>query len=328
MRRVGDLYERIIEFGNLRLAARKALRGKKGKPRVAKFYFNLENELLDLQRELKEKTYRPRPLRRFQVREPKVREISAADFRDRVVHHAICNIVEPVLERRFIYHSYACRKGKGTHRAVDRAQQFSQKSNFFLKCDVRKFFDSVDHDILKVMLRRVFKDKELLWLLDTIIDSPGERKGLPIGNLTSQNFANLYLDILDHFIKDEIGVKGYIRYMDDFVLFHNSKEQLHRWHADIGVFLNKVLNLQLKEEATVLAPVSEGVPFLGFRIFPNLIRIKHQNKRRMVRNVKEKRHQYESGNLPESKYCQSLSSFAGHLKHANTYNLRRKIFVG
>ncbi len=329
MRRYGNLFEKVVSFENLLAAAKKAFRGKKDKARVARFYFDMETELLRIQEELLTGIYKPRPLRIFQIREPKVREIGASDFRDRVVHHALCNIIEPILERSFIHHSYACRTGKGTHSAVKQAQIFSRRYSYYLKCDIKKYFASIDHDILKESLARKFKDKKLIWLLNTIIDSaqsdqPG--KGVPIGSLTSQHFANLYLDRLDHYIKDSLRVKGYLRYMDDFILFGDEKAELHLLHSSIRAFLRDELELELKEKATIIAPVDEGVPFLGFRIYLNLVRLKHENKKRALNTLKSRSTAFKAGKISEEKYSQSLMSITEHLKIGNTYNLRKDIF--
>jgi len=329
VKRIGNLFWKIVEFENLWEAARKALRGKKNKHSVACFYFDLEKELLSIQDELKNKTYRPRPLRFFTITDPKERTIGASDFRDRVVHHAIFNALEPIFEKSFIDHSYACRKGKGTHRAIAQAQRYCQKFTVYLKMDIQKYFENIDHDILNHMLERKFKDPELLWLLTIIIENSGEentKKGIPIGSLTSQHFANLYLDSLDHYIKDELGVNGYVRYMDDFILFAHKKTDIHRWHSNVCEFLNEKLNLTVKEAATVIAPVSQGLSFLGFRIFPRLIRIRHENKKRAIRKLKARTKEYQEGLIGEEKFLQSLRSITEHLKTGNTHHLRRVIF--
>jgi retron-type reverse transcriptase len=209
----------------------------------------MENELLRIREELRNKTYKPKPLRIFRIREPKVREIGASDFRDRVVHHAVCNVIEPILERGYIHHSYACRVGKGTHRAVRQAQIFGRKNRYYLKCDIKHYFASIDRDILKEIIVRKLKDPDLIWLLNTIIDrAPSDQpeKGIPIGSLTSQHFANLYLDRLDHYIKDYLRVKSYLRYMDDFILFCDEKTDLHSLHISIRNFLHDELELELK----------------------------------------------------------------------------------
>ena len=164
-----------------------------------------------------------------------------------MVHHAICNIIEPILEQSFIHHSYACRVGKGTHSAVRQAQKFSGKYDYYLKCDIKKYFASIDHIVLQEILARKFKDPDLIWLLNTIIDGAESNQpgyGIPIGSLTSQHFANLYLDRLDHFVKDTLRVKGYLRYMDDFLLFSDDKAILHVYHSYLKTFLHDKLKLE------------------------------------------------------------------------------------
>ena len=197
MKRHGNLFERIVTFDNLLLASQRAMRGKKNKNSAASFCFNLENEILTLKEELDASTYLPRPYTQFEIREPKVRKICSSDFRDRVVHHAVCNLIEPIFERRAVFDSYACRNKKGSHLGVVRCQMFARKFQYYLKCDIRKYFESMDHVVLKNLLCRLFKDQRLLKLLDLIIDHavPGNMpgKGVPIGNLTSQHFANFYL---------------------------------------------------------------------------------------------------------------------------------------
>jgi len=231
VKREQELFEQIACFKNLLFASKKAFRRKQNKGVVQEFCFDLEYELLGLKQELTQGTYKPRSYRTFEVREPKVRKICSSHFRDRVVHHAICNILEPIFEKRLISDTYACRVGRGLHVAVKRCQFFTTKNTYFLKCDIRKFFETIDHGVLKILLRRLIKDKRVLSLLDQVIDHavPGYEisKGLPIGNLTSQHFANLYLGELDHFLKDRLRVKSYLRYMDDFFLFSQDKESLH-----------------------------------------------------------------------------------------------------
>jgi len=217
----------MISFESLLEVAAKAQRGKRFRPAVARFHFTLERELLVLQAELASKTYRPGPYRSFYIYEPKQRLISAAPYRDRVVHHALTGVLEPIFERSFVFDSYACRKGKGTHAAVARCRNHARRFRYVLKADIRKFFPSVDHDILKHLIAGKIKDPNVLWLMGLILDhsnpqepllqwfpeddlfTPAERRrGFPIGNQTSQFFANVYLDPLDHFVKDRLGVDG------------------------------------------------------------------------------------------------------------------------
>jgi retron-type reverse transcriptase len=327
MKRYGNLFQKIVSFDNLIKAAYRAFRGKKHKTVVRWFYFYYEYQLLRLKRELTSRTYLPRPLQHFLIRDPKLRLISAPAFRDRVLHHAICNIIEPILEKGYIDHSYACRVGKGTHRTIKQVKGYCQKYGYFLKCDIKKYFQSIDHKVLKKLLDNKFKDPRLKWLLDTIIDSSNDTvKGIPIGSLTSQHFANFYLNQLDHYIKDELAVKGYLRYMDDFLLFGNDKVELHVLKAKIEIFLNRHLQLQLKEKATIIAPVYVGIPFLGFRVFPGYIRLKQENKRRSLKKFKRRVKEFREGIISEGKYAQSLMSINEYFKIGKTYHLRRNVY--
>jgi retron-type reverse transcriptase len=327
MKRQTDLFERITCFHNLLVAAHKAARGKRDKPSVARFEFYLEQELLALQEELHNRSYRPGAFFTFEVCDPKRRRICAAPFRDRVVHHAVCNVLEPFFEQRLIFDSYACRLGKGVHAAIARAQQFASRYRYFLKCDVRKYFESVDHAVLQTLLARLFKDAPLLALLNRIIEhappdaEPG--KGLPIGNLTSQHFANLYLGELDHYLKDRLRVGGYLRYMDDLLLFADDKPTLHQWLAELRQFLQGNLRLQLKDKATLLAPVTEGIPFLGLRIYPGVLRLNQRTLRRFRRQVRGRERAYQAGRLSLDDLTQAIASLFAHVAHADTLPLRR-----
>jgi retron-type reverse transcriptase len=330
MRRRGHLFEQIATFDNLLVAAAKALRGKKDRLPVADFYFHLETELLRLEEELQTDAYTPRPYRTFMVYEPKPRRICAAHIRDRVVHHAICNVLEPLFEAFFISDSFACRQDKGTHRAIRKAQDCSRRNRFFLKFDVRRFFESVDHQRLKELLERRIKDRRLLAFLGGIIHHPipdaKPGKGLPIGNLTSQHFANFYLGHLDHFAKDQLGIRHYLRYMDDVLVFGDDKAALHQHCAQIRTFLKDRLSLELKEERLLLAPIFQGVPFLGVRVYPGMIRLRRAGWTRFKRKVREREQAYRTGQLDERGLVQSVQSLLGHLQHASTGRLRRVFF--
>ena len=329
MKRQAGLFARITPFANLLLAARKAAQGKRDKPSVARFEFHLEQELLLLQQELHQLSYQPGHFFTFEIRDPKRRRICAAPYRDRVVHHALCNVLEPVFERRLIFDTYACRPGKGTHAAIDRAQQFARRYRYFLKCDIRKYFQTINHATLQTLLARLFKDPPLLTLLNRIIEhappdaAPG--RGLPIGNLTSQHFANLYLGELDHYLKDRRRIKGYLRYMDDVLLFADDKPSLHLGLADIRCFLQDHLQLALKEQATLVAPVTEGIPFLGLRIYPGVIRLNQRTLHRFRRQVRAREQAYRAGCLSLEDLSHTVASLFAHVAHADTLHLRQNI---
>jgi len=298
---------------------------------VARFEFYLEQEVLALQEDLATGAHRPGAFFTFEIRDPKRRHICAAPFRDRVAHHAVCNVLEPCFERRLIFDTYACRAGKGTHAAIERAQQLASRYRYALKCDVSKYFQSIDHGIPRDLLARLFKDKPLLDLLERIIthSPPGAAsgKGLAIGNLTSQHFANLYLGGLDHYLKQRLRVKAYLRYMDDLVLFANGKPTLHRGLAEIRGFLQDRLALELKESATWLAPVSEGLPLLGFRVYPGLIRLNGRSLHRFRRQVSGRERAYQAGRIGLEDLAGSVASLFAHVSHADTLALRRRMVL-
>ena len=330
MRRINGLFERFISFENLHLAAHRACRGKKNKRDVAQFYFSLENGIIRLQSELQGETYSPKSYRQFEIREPKVRQIFCSDFSDRVVHHAVCNILEPIFEARLIHDTYACRLGKGSHKAVSKCQYFARKSSYFLKCDFAKYFESIDTIVLKSMLSRIIKDQKFLALLNKIIEhqipttAPG--KGLPIGNLTSQHFANYYLAVFDKKLESSPGVTGYVRYMDDFICFSDSKEVLKNLLSEIREFSTEVLKLRLKEKVTTLAPVAEGVAFLGFRVYPETIRIQRVNLNRLRKKVRLLEKLRLKGVITQNQLSDSVRSMVSHVQHSDSKAIRGEIF--
>jgi hypothetical protein len=330
VKRAGNLFDSVANFPALMAAGRKALRGKRPTPESMAFQYSMETECLALERELRDATYVPRPYRTFTVMEPKPRTISAAAMRDRVVHHALCAALEPQFERCAVYHSYACRPGKGSHAAVRQVQFLARRSAYFLKLDVSKFFETIDHDVLKTAIRRLVKDPLALWLVDLFIDhgAPGspQGKGLPIGNLTSQYFANHYLSRLDHLIIEDVGTAGYVRYMDDMILLDPSKAHLRKADAVVSAFASDVLCVRIKSEATVLAPVSEGIPFLGLRIFPSVVRFGGPAKRRFIRGVRNLDRWMAEGTCDGETYTRSMASRMGMAMHLDTAGLRRSLF--
>ncbi|MCU0918534.1 MAG: RNA-directed DNA polymerase [Planctomycetes bacterium] len=317
MKSFGGLFEWITSCENLERAMRLAARGKQDRSPVQRFLGNAEKELVVLREELRARTYRPRPYTQFRICDPKPRTISCADFRDRVVHHAVCDVIGPLLERRMISHSYACREGKGTHRAVLQAERYCRRFRYYLKMDVRKFFESVDHEILLGLLRGLFREPRLGGLLEILVRHPVPHavagKGLPIGNLTSQWFANLYLDGLDHTVKEEWQFAGYVRYMDDIVLWAEDKADLWWALASTKNWLETRRRVTLKETATRLAPTKDGLPFLGLRVYPQALRLQRQRYRRLKRLVVRREKELERALISPEQFVGSLRAAAGIL---------------
>lgn len=335
----------VCDWDNLYLAYRKASKGKRGLGDVAEFEYKLEDNLFQLQQELKEQTYQPGAYHSFYIHDPKKRLISAAPFRDRVVHHALCNLVEPVFERSFIFDSYANRIGKGTHKAIDRAQQFARRFKYVLTCDIRQFFPSIDHSVLLNILERNIKEKALLRLAEKILQSgigilqeeydmvyfegddlfsANRPRGLPIGNLTSQFWANCYLNPFDHFVKRNLKCKGYLRYVDDFLLFSNDKAQLNLWREKI---INQLceFRLTLHENKCQCRPVTGGIPFLGFVVFPTHRLLKQAKGIAFQRRFKILRMEFRSRKISFETITASLQGWVNHVRYANTWGLRRAI---
>jgi retron-type reverse transcriptase len=336
-----DLYDKITAFENLLRAAQKAQKGKRFKEACAVFNLDLEKELLRLQRGLIDQSYRHGRYRDFLVYDPKQRLISAAPYRDRVVHHALCNVIEPLFDRSFIDDTYACRKGKGTHAAVNRYSRYARKFRYVLKCDIQKYFQSIDHEILCGIVERKIRCARTLWLIREIVGSRSDtnwpfyfagddlftplqrRRGIPIGNLTSQFFANVYLDGFDHFVKEGLRLP-YIRYVDDFVAFGNEKERLQQANQSMIDFLAS-LRLKVHPKKCRTHRVSEGVRFLGYRIFPTHRLLSKDNALRMRRRLKKMRALYQEGEIPLTRVHQSIQSWIGHASHADTYRVRSRI---
>ena len=312
---------------------------------MAVFNLNLEKEIFRLREELRSGTYLPGSYRQFFVREKETRLISAAPYRDRVVHHAVMNVIEPILSRSFIFDSYANRIGKGTHHAVRRFQEFLRSSRYVLKMDVRKYFHSIDHEILLGQIERRIKDSRVSELLRLIVETsppqervldyfPGDgllapldrKKGLPIGNLTSQFFANYYLDGFDHFMKENLKCRRYLRYVDDFAGFENDKGKLWDIRDRAGEYLEGNLRLKLHTIKTRVYRSDEGITFLGYRVWPDRIRLERSNVVRFRRRLKRMRKEFSEGTVGPGEVKQRLAGWLGHAKQANTAALRRQIF--
>lgn len=330
MKRVAHLFERVASFESLCAAARAAARGKRLSREAAAFLFDLEPEVLMLERELREASYLPGAYRTFRIIDPKPRTISAALFRDRVVHHALCAALEPVFERYATDDSFACRRAKGTTAALARVRELSRRHAWFVKLDVRHYFETLDHDVLRRTIKRLVKDGRVLELADCFIaagapGSPGG-KGVPIGNLTSQHFANLYLGVFDHFVREVLRVPGYCRYMDDMVLFGDSRELVRGYRSEAERYLEQVLRLEVKQTATRLAPVTNGVPFLGFRVWPRQVRFDAARARRFRRRFRALDRAVESGAVDEDVAAQVAQSLIAWAANADTVAFRASFF--
>ena len=323
MKRQNLLFERIVDYNNIRLAFLKAIRGKRSSPHSVNFCQALDKNLSLLKNKLLTLNCDWGGYKSFLITDPKLRTISTAPFEQRVMHHAVMNILEPVLERPLICHSYACRKGKGTHAAILYAFEQCKTRPYFLKLDIRKYFDSIDHEILKTQLRRLIKDIRVTALLDGIIDSyetmPG--KGVPIGNLTSQFFANLYLAFMDHYTLEKLRPCSYCRYMDDFVFWSTSKEQLKDMFAKISDYISKNLNLKVKPP--VFGNTASGLPFLGFLIKGKGIFLLQKSKRRVKRRMSEITASLYQGSITEDKAAERVRSVFAAISLARTNRFRK-----
>jgi hypothetical protein len=339
------LYEQLCSFESLYEAYLRACKGKRKFEEIAAFERNLEPELFKIQEELRDHSYRPGGYYSFYRTEAKRRLISAAPFRDRVVHHALIGTMEPFFERRFIFDSYANRKKKGTHRALDRCTYYLRRNAYSLQYDVRQFFPSIDHVLLKTMLAKVIRDEKVLWLAGQIIDTgvgvldeeydmhwfPGDNllaanrpRGLPIGNLTSQFWANVYLNELDQFVKRQLKCHCYERYVDDGLLFANDKAVLHTWKDAIIQFLTS-LRLTIHEESTPVRPAGEGLPFLGFIVYPDHRRLKPARGYEFRRKFWQKQAACAAGELEREKVNLSVQGWVAHVEHGDTWGLRKSV---
>lgn len=310
-------------------AYHKARKCKRYRPDVLEFEANREENLFRAIEVLKDGTYQPGEYRVFKVWEPKERIIMALPFFDRVIQHMIVNFIEPIFEKRFLFHSYACRKGKGVHEASKTLSKWlyelevvQGKKIYAIKGDIHHYFQSVSHDILKAEIRRYISDKALLKILDRIIDHNGifpPGIGIPVGNLTSQLFANVYLNKLDQFVKHELKVKYYVRYMDDFIILSEDPAELRRLLAIIEEFLRRELRLELNPKTTILA-AKNGINFVGYIHYKDHKKIRKDARRRLTKLLKA----FETGEVELEYFDRSIESRFGHMEHADTYNYIRE----
>ncbi len=340
------LFQRIANFQALRAAAKKAVLGKRKKPGAAGFYANLERELLRLERSLLNGTYRPGRYVEIAIKEPKERLVSAAPFRDRGVHHALCAVVCPIFEAGFIGNSFANRTGKGTHRAIAAYEHYRDRHAHVLRCDIFRYFPSIDHEILKAEFRRRIACEKTLWLMDRIVDcsnaqepvhlhfigdtlfTPFERRrGLPIGNLTSQFFANLYLDRFDHFATEVLRAP-YVRYVDDFALFHDDPGVLAERQMRIARFLDG-RRLRLHPGKTVILSTGTAADFLGFTLAAQgLRRLPDDNVRRFCNRLRGLRDRWRMGAADAGQVRSRVTAWIAHASNGDTWRLRHTIFKG
>jgi retron-type reverse transcriptase len=352
------MFASIVEWDNLWLAYRKAAKGKRSTASVARFEFQVADRLVELQDELTAKTYRPGPYTHFTIHEPKRRKtlapalrsgasagVSAAPFRDRVVHHALCNVIEPLFEERFIADSYANRVGKGTHKAIDRLQHFSRRYRYVLRMDVVQHFPSLDHAILRQAIAEVIHDEDVLWLVDLILASgagvlageydmvyfPGDDllainrpRGLPIGNLTSQFWSNVYMTGLDRFVKKTLKCPAYLRYVDDFAQFSDSKKQLWEWKRAVIDYL-ATQRLTVHETAAQVQPVATGIPWLGFVVYPTHRLLKRRNAVNFTRRLRHNIDLYHAGRITFAELDASVQGWINHVRFADTWGLRSAV---
>jgi RNA-directed DNA polymerase len=338
-------FARLCSWENLVRAWRTAARGKRGTTSVARFEYRAEEHLVDLREQLLAGTYCPGTYVHFHIKDPKQRKISAIRFRDRVVHHALCSIIEPRFERLFIADSYANRKTRGTHRALDRLQQFARRYRYVLRADIVQHFASVDHAILLAILRRQIPEADVMRLAETIVASgrgvlddeyryvrfPGDDllaicrpRGLPIGNLTSQFWSNCYLHPFDQFVTRELGCPAYLRYVDDFALFGDDKRQLWAWKAAIIERLAR-LRLVIHESRAQVLPIGAGIPWLGFVVHSTHRRVKARKVRAAHRRLRSRLAAYHDGEISFGELDASIQGWINHVRHADSWGLRRHV---
>jgi len=325
MKRVGNLIPEIASFDNLLLAHYKAKKGKETKPPIWSFSKNLHQNLKQMQSQILSGQVQVGNYHYFTIYDPKERVICAASYPERVLHHAIMNVCHPIFEKFQIEDSYATRLQKGTFKAVERAQTFQKQFRFYWKFDIRKYFDSIDHHLLLTMLHKRFKDPILLNIFENIVHSyhVAPNKGIPIGNLTSQYFANHYLAYLDHFIKDQLQLKGYTRYMDDFIVWHNNKTQIQQIAAAIRNYIHTQLFLALKTDYQNTA--THGLPFLGFRLFQQKILLSSRSKKRFQKKYCNLACQLEREQISQKQYQLQATALLAFIHKAYCKQFKKTI---
>lgn len=328
-----NLWPQITDWDNLYRAYLSAKKGKRYKAGALRFSAQLEENITNIQNHLIWETWQPSLWKEFMIYEPKRRLIQAPPFQDRVVHHALVSVVGPMFERKFIFDSYACRQGKGFHQASKRVQSFIRnatangKKAYVLKADISKYFQSINHDDLMRILRRTIRDRKVLNLCEHIIRDNGyDSRGIPLGSLTSQLYANIYLDQLDHYVKDDLGVKLYVRYMDDFVIVHNNKKALWDLLAKITDFLTNSLSLTLNPKTSIF-PAIRGVDFCGYRVWRDYVLPRKRIIRHARRNFTMIARLYSKDKVSLYEVKQKIASFLGYMQHCNSYVTTKNILA-
>lgn len=328
-----NVFEKVISLENLFAAWDKFQSDKKKKRDVCEFEWGLEKNIFQLHRDLKNKTYKHGAYISFYIQDPKQRHIHKATVRDRVLHHAVFNVLNPIFEPTFVSHSLSCRVGKGTHKGVEildsttrKISHNAQRPCYALKCDIKKFFETVDHATLMTILVKRVKDADVMWVLEEIVESFKseysnlfQAKGLPIGNLTSQLFANIYLNEFDQFVKHKLRLKNYIRYADDFVIVSDDKSFLENLIEPIRKFLHDKLALELHPKKVTIRKLHWGVDFLGYIVLPHHRLLRTKTKQRILRKLRKRVSEYKNGITTKQTLEQSLQSYLGVLSHANTH---------
>jgi RNA-directed DNA polymerase len=323
LKRHGNLWKKVINYDNLFLAYKKAKKGKSTRDSVIDFEKDIEGNLKKLQQSLVDKTFTTSPYKSRTIREPKVREIYILPFYpDRILQHALLQIVIPIWDNLMIIDSYACREGKGMHQASSKTILHVKNYKYCLKCDIKKFYPSINHKILINIIENKIKCKDTLWLLSDIINSFEGDCNTPIGNYTSQWFGNLYMNELDTYIKNK-KYKAYIRYCDDFVVFSNDKKDLHLLKQDIETFICNKLNLKFSKWS--IFKNEQGVDFLGYRHFKNKILLRKTTKKRVQDRIKLLPINFKKGIITVEQFESSIASTMGWLKWANTFNLQKNL---
>ena len=333
--KLAHTFEEIVSIENLLIAWKEFEKGKKNRKDVQEFSLHLMDNIFSLHQDLLNHTYKHGGYQAFKISDPKPRDIHKATVRDRLLHHAIYRKLYPFFDKTFIADSYSCRNNKGTHKAINRFKKFAYKVSknntktcWIFKCDIRKFFANIDHDILMDILYEYISDKSVLWLLENIINSFHSTRigvGLPLGNLTSQLFVNIYMNKFDQFAKHKLKAKYYIRYADDFIFLSDIKRQLENMIPTVEKFLHEKLKLQLHPDKVFIKTLLSGVDFLGMVNFSNHRILRTKTKRRMLRKISQKREALKNGLIDENHFNASLQSYLGTLRHCKGYKIQKEI---